>query len=180
MANFQTAIDYLLINEGGRFEDQSTGEITNFGISLRWLQTVEPDATADTVRNLSREAAEALYEKYWWDQYHVGSIPSDPVATKLFDHMVNMGAGTAVRIFQDTLNEPTDNIDQHVAVDGLIGPQVIAAVKEEMGQATGVGPLLDAFAVNLVSHYQDIAAKNPALAKNLKNWEARAEKLPQV
>lgn len=180
MADFESAVTYVLENEGGRFEDPTTGEITNMGISLRWLSTVDPEATADTVRNLTREAACALYEKYWWEQTKINLIPSTSVATKLMDAAVNMGAQTAIEIFQDTLNEPIEDVNQHVSVDGIIGPQVIVAVTEEMNQSMGVGPLLDAFAVNLVSHYQELVQKNPALAKDLKNWEARGEKLPSL
>lgn len=185
MADFSEAIDYLLTNEGGLYPpdgnpDLVTGELANFGITLRWLQTIHPDATPDTIRNLTRQGACDLYEQYWWDFYKVNSIPSDPVATKLLDAMVNCGAGTAVKIFQQTLNEPIDDSGKTVAVDGLIGPQVIAAVQVEMSQSTGVGPLLDAFAINLVTHYEKIAADNPKLASNLPGWESRAEKLPTL
>ena len=178
MTEFEPAVEYVLGNEGGHYEDPQTGEISNFGISLKWLKTIDPEATADTVRNLTREAAVDLYKTQWWDKFHVGLIPSQRIATKLFDHCVNMGPVTAVRILQETLNEPAESPVDMIATDGLIGNQVVLAVTHDCGMPSGEQSLLDAFAANIATHYEEIVAKNPAQQKNLKGWLARAEKLP--
>lgn len=178
MASFEKAMAYVLVNEGGHYEDPATGEISNFGISLKWLKTIDPEATAETVRSLTRDAAGDLYKQHWWDLYRVSLIPSDRVATKLFDAMINMGPVTAVRLLQETLNEPLDNPRDHIAVDGAIGPQVARAVKIDTAVKADEDALIAAFAENIAMRYEKIAADNSALQKNLPGWLARAEKLP--
>ena len=178
MADFNKAIEYVLANEGGHYEDKTSGEVSNFGISLRWLQTVQPKATADDIRGMTKHAAISLYSHYWWTPNKLDLIPSDAVATKLFDAMVNCGAETAIEIFQKTLNEPLMDNEEKVAVDGHIGPQTAKAVAQELTVQNGEKDLLNAFLVNLIEHYEAIAAARPDLAKNLPGWEARAEKLP--
>lgn len=180
MANFDKAVEYTLADEGGHYEDPETCEISNFGISLAWLKTIDPDATAATVRNLSREAAIDLYRTQWWDKFHFAGIPSDRIATKLFDHAVNMGPVTAVKILQRTLNEPAETPEDEIDVDGVIGPQVARAVAHDCILPNGEQALLDAFAVNLSDHYEEIAKADPRHEKDLPGWLNRAEKLPTI
>lgn len=187
MSEFEPAVEYVIGNETytkadgtvvSHYEDKETGEISNWGISLKWLKTVNPTATADTVRNLSRDGAISVYRIFWWDKYRLGLIPSQCVATKLFDHCVNMGPATAVELLQKTLNEPLEMADSQVDVDGAIGPQVVGAITNEMAMQGGEHDLLLAFAETLSLHYESIVAKNPSQQKNLKGWLERAEKLP--
>lgn len=175
MADFAGAVSFLLANEGGHFEDAATGEISNYGISLKWLKTIDPEATAATIRHLTRPAAVELYRKYWWDQFNFGLIPNAAVATKVFDAAVNCGAMTAIRILQETLNEPMESSEQ-IATDGHIGAKTAAAVERDI-DADEYG-LLAAFSVNLEDHYRCVAEKNPKLAHYLPAWLERAEKLP--
>lgn len=178
MVNFQEAIAYLLSNEGGVFEDAQTGECSNHGISLKWLRTIRPSATADDIRHMTTDQASALYKQYWWDGGKFDLIGSDRVATKLFDACVNCGAQTAVEIFQRTLNEPLTEHDPKVTVDGFIGAQVAAAVAAECAIQGGERDLLDSFCFNLIQHYEAIVAANPIDKKFLPAWEARSEKMP--
>ncbi len=178
MADFYKAIEYVLVNEGGLYEDRDTGEVSNFGVSLRWLQTIDPEATADTIRHLTRESAVDLYETQWWEKYRLGLIPSDRLATKLFDCMVNCGPDTAIKILQNTLNEPAEHPSDKISVDGKIGDQVVTAVRHDCGLPNGEQALLDAFAANIATHYEEIAEKNPLHVKDLPGWLARAEKIP--
>lgn len=180
MADFDKAVAYVLNNEGGHYEDPKTGEVSNFGISLKWLKTVQPKATAADIRGLTKHSAMSLYSQYWWMPNCLSLIPSDRVATKLFDAMVNCGAETAVEIFQKTINEPMTEMEEKIAVDGHIGPKTIAAIESELEMQNGEQDLLDAFAINLVEHYEAIAAANPVHKKDLPGWEARAEKLPEA
>ena len=41
----------------------------------------------------------------WWNKHKLYLIPSPNIAAKLFDFMVNAGPVTAIKVFQDTLNE---------------------------------------------------------------------------
>ena len=178
MANFEKAITYVLANEGGHYEDPATNEISNYGVSLAWLKTIDPTATADTIRSLTKDAAIELYRQHWWLRYKMDMIPSDRCATKLFDACVNIGPQTAIKIFQKTLNEPLDESEIGISEDGYIGNQVANAVTRDMGYPTGEDQLLSAFAANLATHYEEIAVKNPVHQKDLPGWLKRAEKLP--
>ena len=72
MVSFDTAVEFVLKNEGGLVENENdAGGITNFGISLRFLKSLDdvklkkygifipPDA--ESVRELSLEQARAIY-----------------------------------------------------------------------------------------------------------------------
>ncbi len=187
MSNFQKAVDYLISNETfvkngqviSHYENTASGEISNFGISLRWLKTIDPEATADTVRNLTREAAEALYEQHWWKANHLDLLTNDNLAAKMLDICVNCGAGTGIKILQAALNEPLENPADHLAVDGIIGPKVAEVARLDTSTSMGEYGLLAALVSLLEDHYRAIAAANPVLAPNLATWLERAEKLPQ-
>lgn len=186
MPNFNLAFEYLMSNETfikngvvmSHYENQKTGEISNFGISLKWLKTIDPEATTDTVRNLTRDAAAALYEKYWWEANHLDLLDSDNLAAKMLDICVNCGAGTGIKILQTALNEPLENPATHLAVDGLIGPMVAAAAKRDTCTQIGEYGLLAALVSGLEDHYRKIAADDPIHEADLPVWLARAEKLP--
>ena len=187
MADFNKAFEYLMGNETfvrngvviSHYENPATGEISNWGISLAWLKTIDPEATADTVRNLTRESASDLYEKYWWKANHLDLLDSDNLAAKMLDICVNCGSGTGIKMLQTALNEPMENPAEHLVVDGVIGPKVVAAVKLDTATAIGEYGLLAALVSLLEDHYRAIAAKNPVHEADLPVWLARAEKLPQ-
>lgn len=186
MSNFKKAFEYLMGNECfarkgvvvSHYENPATQEISNFGVSLKWLKTIDPEATADTVRNLTREAASDLYEKYWWGHIHLDMLPNDNVATKMLDICVNCGAETGIKLLQTALNEPLENPATHLAVDGVIGPKVAAVVKTDTATSMGEYGLLAALVSLLEDHYEKIAAENPVHKTDLPVWLARAMKLP--
>lgn len=178
MSDFSKAMPYVLINEGTKlFEDPQTGEISKFGISLKWLKTVQPDATADDVRNMTQTEAEALYKEYWWDALKMSLINSDRVATKTLDMAVNMGAQTGIKLLQQaTINlAATENraVPNGFECDGHLGPISASAIN-----ASPEEELLGELVQEATWRYQSIVEKNPAQAKNLPGWLARAAKLP--
>ena len=176
--DFTKAVNYLLANEGGRYENPATGEISNWGISLQWLKTIDPEDTADTVRTLSRDAAEDLYKKYWLEAPKLNLIPNDNIATKMLDICVNCGAQTGVKLLQNVLNQPLEEHEEHITCDGLIGPATIAAIKTELTFPNGEFSLLAALVSELEDHYRAIAEAKPELQDQLAGWLKRAERLP--
>src|SRR4051794_7381193 len=118
MPEFLKAVSYVLSNEATLLEDASTGEVSKYGISLKWLKGIDPEATAATIRNLTKPAAIDLYRVHFWDKNHLGWIPSQRVATKLLDMMVNFGEITGIRMLQCVLNEPVEDGDEHLDIDG--------------------------------------------------------------
>ena len=186
MPNAQKAIDYVISNETytrngqviSHYENPATSEISNFGISLKWLKTIDPEATADTIRNLSREAASDLYLVHWFNANHLDLLNSDNLAAKMLDICVNCGAGTGIKLLQQALNEPLENPADHLAVDGVIGPKVAAVAKLDTATSMGEYGLLAALVSLLEDHYRNIAEANPVHEADLPVWLARAEKLP--
>lgn len=186
MADFTKAVEFLLSNETftrkgvvvSRYENPTTGEISNWGISLKWLKTIDPEATADTVRNLTRGAAVDLYFVHWWKANHLDLLDNDNLAAKMLDICVNCGAGTGIKLLQQALNEPLENPATHLAVDGVIGPKVAAVAKLDTATSMGEYGLLAALVSLLEDHYRNIVEANPVHEADLATWLARAEKLP--
>ena len=53
MADFKQAIAKVLKNEGGYVDNPNDlGGTTNFGISLRFLQSIDKTATKETIKNI--------------------------------------------------------------------------------------------------------------------------------
>ena len=152
MANFNLAISVTLDNEGGLSENPSDpGGLTNFGISQRSYPNVD-------IRNLTRDAAAAIYRRDFW---RYDAVLSQPVATKLFDMSVNMGH-TAIAILQRCVSVPAD---------GLWGPTTCAAVNTVNAAMPG---LLDEYKMELANHYRNIVLAKPEMAQFLQGWLRRA------
>ena len=83
---------------------------TKYGISAASYPTLD-------IAGLTPGAATALYRAGYWDKIAGDALPG-PIAAELFDCAVNQGVGFAARTLQAAL---------HVAVDGVIGPQTVAA-----------------------------------------------------
>lgn len=110
--NFDTAIDRVLVSEGGYVNNAADpGGETNFGISKRSYPDVD-------IANLTRESAVAIYKRDFWDRVNGDNL--DPrVAFQALDFAVNSGCETAVRYLQRAAG---------VADDGRIGPVTTAAL----------------------------------------------------
>ena len=114
MLNFEEAVSRVLTFEKGYVNDPTDpGGETNWGISKRSYPNLD-------IRNLTRDAAIAIYRKDFWDVIEADSIPSS-VVYQLFDFAVNSSIQTAIRYFQRVLK---------VADDGHFGPVSKKAVTE--------------------------------------------------
>ena len=152
MADFNIAIETVLANEGGICNvSGDPGGLTNFGISQRAYPNVD-------IRNLTRDAAAAIYRRDFW---RYDAVLSQPVATKLFDMSVNMGH-TAIAILQRCVSVPAD---------GLWGPTTCAAVNTVNAAMPG---LLDEYKMELANHYRNIVLAKPEMAQFLQGWLRRA------
>jgi lysozyme family protein len=183
MSNFDFAFTYLMGNEvanyGGprqnpHYEDPRTGEISAWGISLAWLRSVQPDATAEKVRGLDEAQAKNLYLQYWWKPGQFDLISDACVAAKTFDACVNMGMMTGIKILQCAIG----NLGDPIVADGRLGQMTADAIQYSIAQH-GVRELLSGISGRMRLRYQVIAAKNPALARDLAGWTSRANKLPE-
>lgn len=102
-----------------------------------------------------------FYQIEFWNKWFA-EIVSDEVAKRVFDEAVNAGPMTAVKILQIALK---------IEDDGLWGPVTVAAANAAVESS-----LVSGFIAARIQHYKDIAAENPAEAKYLPEWIARAQK----
>lgn len=183
MSSFELAIGIVLKHEGGYVNDPNdTGGATNYGISLRYLKGVgdlngdgfkEGDFNCDGVvdvkdiKEMTLADAVQIYKTQWWDKYSYGQIPSQKLATKVFDTSVNVGSIQCHKFLQRALNAVNGN--QTVTVDGFIGPQTLREINNADQNA-----LIAAFRSEQAGFYRLIVEKTPTNQKFLKGWLRRA------
>jgi lysozyme family protein len=165
MAEFNTACDIVLRNEGGLLHDKSDpGGITNFGISLRFLKTIKPDATADDIINMTVDHAKQIYHDHFWLAAPFFSIVNQPIANYVFDMAVNMGLGNATKVLQRALQRAVQIKD-----DGVWGMDTQLKLN-----ACCSGLLLAELRKARIAYYERCVADNPFLARYLSGWIKRA------
>jgi len=152
---FVDAFRWILHAEGGLTSD--TGGLTKYGVSQRSFPGVD-------IENLTLDDAQRIYLTHYWKPIRGNALPP-AVALVLFDAAVNMGVGTAVRLLQTVL--------RNVTVDGVMGPETVAACKQSLPRVELVAQLMRLRA----SWYRDLAAKSAKHAKYLYGWEMRCWRL---
>lgn len=182
--NFVWALQVVLHHEGGFVDDRDDpGGATDFGISLRFLQTVLEDADEDgfadgdidrdgdididDIRKLDFDDVATLYENKFWKKAKCDKIKSQLLAVKAFDMSVNMGPKQAWKLIQRACN----TLGATLVVDGKAGKKTLASVNS----------LLDLdfmLVVNLRREqdrfYNGLIRKKPSLAKFELGWRRRA------
>lgn len=155
MADFDTAIEFVLANEGGlEIDPEDPGGITNFGISQRSYPAVD-------IRNLTRDAAKAIYLRDFW---LFGGVSDQHVATKILDAYVN-SKHHAIRVLQLSLGSIEAG---PIVADGNWGPLTEAHVN-----AADADALLAEFKARLCKMHCDDAIANPGQQKDLLGWIRR-------
>lgn len=124
MSDFEKAIPVVLEHEGGYVNNPNdNGGATNYGISLRFLVTIDPTATIDDIKEMTKNKAIGLYKKHWWDKYNYGEIDSQLIANKVFDMAVNMGPQQAHILLQKAVNSAGPvNV---LLCDGILGSETL-------------------------------------------------------
>lgn len=156
---FAAAVGVVLVHEGGYVNNPADpGGETKYGISKRAYPELD-------IASLTREQAAEIYYRDWWDKYRYGDVKDQDVATKVFDLSVNMGPATAHRLLQEALVF----LDYPVEIDGIIGPQTIAAANKADPRR-----LLQVLRWLAAHHYYRIAAQRPQSRAFLIGWLKRA------
>lgn len=162
---FETAIEMVLRQEGSEYTDDpdDNGGPTRWGITLTDLRIDDKGATADDVRNLSREQAIDIYWRRYWLGIHLDRLPTGVVQTLVFNQGILSGTGTAVKKLQTVLG---------VASDGMIGPITAGALRGKNQNAVGID-----FMIEMQKRYIDIVKSNTSQIKWLRGWMNRTYEL---
>ncbi|AKS46222.1 Predicted Peptidoglycan domain-containing protein [Octadecabacter temperatus] len=171
----------IVAREGGFVNDpDDPGGATNHGVTIHTMRRLGLDLDGDgqvteqDVRVLTREQAVTIFINHYFNRPNIRLLPS-ALQASVFDMYVNAGAN-AVRILQRLLQD----MRILVTVDGVIGPQTIAAT--EQGMAAAVDHFVDAYGIARRNYYYALADARPASRKYARRldggkggWITRAE-----
>lgn len=161
------AVALLLEKEGGLVDHPADpGGITKYGISLRFLKGIRPQATEADIRKLGREEAATLYRVHFWEPCRLAELPPE-LASQMLVAAVNVGVFAAVRCLQRAIRAVACRA--LVEEDGRMGPKSIEAVRRLPQDFLQV-----ALRSELAGHYRLVVARNPDLSVFLPGWLARA------
>lgn len=162
---FLNVIDHILAHEGGYNDIKNdSGGATNFGISLRFLQSINEDINHDgrvdwiDIKQLSKaDAIELYYNNFWKAMYD--TMPAG-IGEKVFDVAVNAGHMRAHR----TLQAAANRLGANLKVDGMIGSVTLNTLK-----TLNNVDLMNAFIAEQSAFYQSLvkATKKPNIFKRL-------------
>lgn len=156
--DFIAAVDNLLNWEGGFVDDPADpGGATNFGITRRSYPALD-------IAALTRDDAEAIYWRDWWQVYRLGDLPPQ-IGGKMLEFGVNVGMTPATRCLQRALC----HVGVNVEVDGQLGPLTRAACSHSQPAA-----LLDELRHQAANYYTAVATEHPVTKKFLAGWLRRA------
>lgn len=171
----------IVAREGGYVNDpDDPGGATNFGVTIGTMRRLGLDLTGDgvistaDVRRLTRDQAIDIFITHYFDRPRIAELPN-AIQASVFDMYVNAGAN-AVRILQRLLNR----MGYEIAVDGILGPQTIAAAHEAYENAPK--HFANAYGIERRNYYFRLADARPASRKYARTraggkggWIKRAE-----
>ena len=151
---FDEIIEVVLEHEGGYVNDpKDPGGETNYGISKRAYPN-------EDIKNLTEEGAKDIYRRDYWERYRCAELP-ESLRHIYFDMCVNMVAGRATKIMQETANAKGANLK----IDGGMGPMTIGAMKKVE---------LERVRAYRVKYYATLIERKPDLAKFYFGWFKRS------
>ncbi|GFE51657.1 hypothetical protein So717_34100 [Roseobacter cerasinus] len=167
--------------EGGFVNDpDDPGGATKYGVTIHTMRALGIDldrdgaVTISDVRALTKEHAIEIFEKHYFEKPLIALLPQVLHAT-VFDMYVNAGSN-AVKILQRLLRE----MGHKITVDGILGPQSIAAAQAAYLEAPDF--LADAYGIARRNYYFRIADRRRASRKYARTraggkggWIKRAE-----
>ena len=180
-AQVRQLAEEIVAREGGYVNDpDDPGGATNYGVTIHTMRRLgldldgDGDVDAADVRRLSREQAVDIFLDHYFHRPRIADLP-EVLRDTVFDMYVNAGAN-AVRILQELLVQ----MGQPVSVDGVLGPQSLAAA----ARAAQAAPdhIRDAYGIARRNYYLALADRRPASRKYARTragakggWIRRAE-----
>jgi lysozyme family protein len=172
MTLFEKCINVVLKSEGtyqcdpadiGNYDSYGNLIGTNFGISARLFPGVD-------IKNLTREQAKALYYNHYWQPMNLDGIRNEDLVLHIFDHGINAGKRTAIRMVQRLVEAKADGICGDVtkkAINTFPGRTVVI---EGYGL---LNSLPDHYKYARYRYYTDLTIRRPVTQKYLKGWYNR-------
>lgn len=170
-------LDFVIAQEGGFVNDpKDPGGATKYGISLRFLKTVDPaladldqdgDIDMDDVWAMSEPQARVFYMKYFYEPLNIDQY-GPALGAVILDTAVNMGRSRSLRLLQQALTV----CGHPVPVDGVAGPVTRAAVARINKRGLIVSYLLCRVFV-----YADLCQANKELRRFFFGWINRVQAL---
>ena len=132
MKSVRQLAEEIVAREGGFVNDpDDPGRATNFGVTIHTMRRLGLDLDGSggidmaDVRALTRARAVEIFIEQYYHRPGIARLP-EVLRASVFDMQVNAGAN-AVRILQRLLREMGHAVD----VDGVIGPQTLAAAEAQ-------------------------------------------------
>ena len=171
----------IVAREGGYVDDpDDPGGATHHGVTLTTLRRLGRDLDGDgrvdrrDLRRLTKAQAAEIFVEHYFRRPGLDRLPS-PLHATVFDMQVNAGA-QAVRLLQTLLCD----MGEAVAVDGVLGPQTLAAA--ERAARAAPDHIVDAYGIARRNYYYALADRRPASRKFARRrdggkggWIRRAE-----
>lgn len=137
MADFEKAIEFVLVNEGGLVDNPNdSGKITNRGISLRFLQNLPIErlrrygiftpVSDQTIRDLTKEQTIFIYRGEFWDEENFSAVDSQALCNYIFDMAVSMGVAQAIKLVQRAIS--AYSLERVCVDDGLLGERTLGYI----------------------------------------------------
>lgn len=181
METVQEIAQDIVAREGGYVNDpDDPGGATNFGVTIHTMRRLGLDLTGDgridvrDVKALTQRQAVDIFIKHYFERPKIGQLP-EPIQASVFDMYVNAGSN-GVKILQRLLGQ----LGLEVSVDGVLGPQSLAAAQQAMDLAPD--HLVDAYGIARRNYYFRLADNRPASRKYARTrkggkggWITRAE-----
>jgi lysozyme family protein len=170
-------LDFIMEREGGFVNNPADpGGATNYGISLRFLKTVDPDLAdldgdgevdINDILAMTPDIARAFYRQWFYHPMGIDQYPA-PLGAAMLDAGVNMGKGTAARLLQQALNQCGADLIE----DGIVGLKTRTAVK-----FFDVMEILHAMLLARVFMYAQLCRRNQNLHHFFFGWVERIRHL---
>jgi len=171
----------IVSREGGYVNDpDDPGGATNFGVTIHTMRRLGLDLTDDgrvdarDVQVLTRDHAVTIFLDHYFHRPRVSDLPQ-ALRASVFDMYVNAGAN-AVKILQRLIRQMRIEVD----VDGVIGPQTLAAAAR--AAASAPDHISDAYGIARRNYYYALADRRAASRKYARRrdggkggWITRAE-----
>lgn len=170
---FLSKVNHVLDVEGGFVNDPvDRGGATKFGITLSTYKTlVDPNATVETIKKLTREDAIDFYYRYFWNPheaavrgYNYSQLPQG-VGEIAFDFAINMGHRRSHILLQKALRF----LGHKITLDGILGQETVDAASR-----APQNELIKRVGAEAVVFYTRIIINDSSQQKFARGWAYRA------